>query len=166
MWLNRTEEIRNKSDYQSYKKAFGENNETKVTRWLALIVVGFLLLSFLPWTQTIQAPGIITTRSPEQRPQEVNSVIAGRIEKWFVKEGDLVKKGDTILKITEVKENYLDPQLLQRRHGKLLSRKSFGYSKPISRTLSGKGVEVGTTAQQNRAELSLCRERQHGFAGR
>ena len=114
MWLNRTEEIRNKSDYQSYKKAFGENNETKVTRWLALIVVGFLLLSFLPWTQTIQAPGIITTRSPEQRPQEVNSVIAGRIEKWFVKEGDLVKKGDTILKITEVKENYLDPQLLQR----------------------------------------------------
>ena len=49
------------------------------------VLFGFLLLVlFLPWTQNIQGPGIITTRSPEERPQELNAIIAGRIEKWFV----------------------------------------------------------------------------------
>jgi multidrug resistance efflux pump len=114
MWLNQQEEIRNKDDYKSYQKSFTEASEVKVTRLLSIILICIILFSFLPWTQTIQAPGIITTRSPEQRPQELNSIIAGRIEKWFVREGDIVNKGDTILKITEVKENYLDPQLLKR----------------------------------------------------
>jgi multidrug efflux pump subunit AcrA (membrane-fusion protein) len=114
MWLNRDEEIRNKAEYESYKKAFTNGNEVKTTRWLIAVISGLLLLSFLPWTQNIQAPGVVTTRSPEQRPQELNSIIAGRIEKWYVREGDIVKKGDTILKITEVKENYLDPDLLAR----------------------------------------------------
>src|SRR5690606_9221678 len=76
----------------------------------------------LPWTQNIQAPGLITTRSPEQRPQELHSIIAGRIEKWYVKEGDVVNKGDTILKITEVKENYLDPDLLTRTHEQIVAK--------------------------------------------
>jgi adhesin transport system membrane fusion protein len=67
-------------------------------------------------------PGLITTRSPEQRPQELNSVIDGRIEHWFVKEGDLVEKGDTILKISEVEEYYLDPELLKRTEEQILAK--------------------------------------------
>ena len=114
MWLNRAEDIKHKEEYESYAKAFGNGNDVKTTRWLFGIIVAVLLLSLLPWTQNIQAPGVVTTRSPEQRPQELNSIIAGRIEKWYVREGDIVKKGDTILKITEVKENYLDPELLSR----------------------------------------------------
>jgi len=114
MWLNRQEEIRNKGHYKSYEKAFEEGKDIRVTRWMGLILLALILFSFVPWTQNIQAPGIVTTPSPEQRPQELNSIIAGRIEKWYVREGDMVKKGDTILKITEVKENYLDPQLLGR----------------------------------------------------
>jgi adhesin transport system membrane fusion protein len=114
MWLNRAEDIKHKEEYESYAKAFGNGNDVKTTRWLFGTIVALLLLSLLPWTQNIQAPGVVTTRSPEQRPQELNSIIAGRIEKWYVREGDIVKKGDTILKITEVKENYLDPELLSR----------------------------------------------------
>jgi multidrug efflux pump subunit AcrA (membrane-fusion protein) len=114
MWLNEDQKIINKSNYQSYNKAFGKDNDMKATRWLSIILFILILFTFLPWTQNIQAPGVVTTRSPEQRPQELNSIIAGRIEKWFVREGDAVKKGDTILKITEVKEGYLDPQLLKR----------------------------------------------------
>jgi multidrug efflux pump subunit AcrA (membrane-fusion protein) len=56
----------------------------------------------------------VTTLRPEQRPQQINTIIGGRIVSWKVKEGDRVKKGDTILKLTEVKESYLDPQLVQR----------------------------------------------------
>ncbi|MFN8323126.1 MAG: HlyD family efflux transporter periplasmic adaptor subunit [Chitinophagales bacterium] len=114
MWLGKKEDIVSNKEYESYRKSFHEDSDVKVTRWLGIIFMGLILFSFLPWTQNIQAPGVVTTRSPEQRPQELNSVIAGRIEKWWVKEGDLVKKGDTILQISEVKENYLDPDLLKR----------------------------------------------------
>ena len=116
MWLNKDNNVllKEKNEFTSFKKAFNSDTDTNILRWM----MGFSLIAFvfllLPWTQNIQAPGLITTRSPEQRPQELNSIIAGRIEKWYVKEGDLVKKGDTILKITEVKENYLDPELLKR----------------------------------------------------
>jgi multidrug efflux pump subunit AcrA (membrane-fusion protein) len=41
-------------------------------------------------------------------------VIAGRIERWYVREGQHVSKGDTIVKITEIQEKYFDPKLLER----------------------------------------------------
>ena len=80
------------------------------------VIIGFLIFSvlclFLPWTQNISGTGSVTTLKPDQRPQTVHNAIAGRIEKWFVKEGDYVKKGDTILYISEIKEDYLDPNLV------------------------------------------------------
>ena len=116
MWLNKDNNIllKEKNEFTSFKKAFNSDSDTNILRWMIVFSVTMLIFLLLPWTQNIQAPGLITTRSPEQRPQELNSIIAGRIEKWYVKEGDLVKKGDTILKITEVKEDYLDPKLLER----------------------------------------------------
>ncbi len=78
------------------------------------LALGILIGLFLPWTQNITAKGYATTRSPEQRPQAIQSVIAGRLEKWHVQEGDFVEKGDTIVFISEVKSEYFDPELLAR----------------------------------------------------
>ena len=64
--------------------------------------------------QNIRAKGAVTTLRQEQRPQELNTIIAGRVVKWHVKEGDFVKAGDTILQLGEVKVEYFDPQLLER----------------------------------------------------
>ncbi|MEN7546588.1 biotin/lipoyl-binding protein [Rapidithrix thailandica] len=83
----------------------------------SLLVILFFLLfivMFLPWTQSIHSKGYVTTLQPSQRPQTVHSIIGGRIEEWFVHEGSFVKKGDTILFMSEIKEDYLDPQLLSR----------------------------------------------------
>ncbi|WP_066628938.1 HlyD family secretion protein [Labilibacter marinus] len=80
----------------------------------ASLLLGLIIFSFLPWTQSIDAKGYVTTRSPEHRPQAIHSMIAGRIVKWYVKEGDFVNKGDTILFLSEVKNDYLDPELLER----------------------------------------------------
>jgi multidrug resistance efflux pump len=81
------------------------------------IIWGFVLLVliflFLPWTQNIKGTGFVTTLKPNQRPQTIHTAIAGRIEKWYVQEGDFVKKGDTILFISEIKEDYLDPNLIE-----------------------------------------------------
>jgi adhesin transport system membrane fusion protein len=79
-----------------------------------VLFVGFLGSLFLPWTQNIQAKGYVTTRAPEQRPQAIQSVISGKLEKWYVQEGDFVKAGDTIVYISEVKSEYFDPELVER----------------------------------------------------
>ncbi len=124
MWLNKDNQVLLKEKYEfiSFRKAFGNESDINLIKWLVGISLVLFILLLLPWTQNIQAPGIITTRSPEQRPQELNSVIDGRIEKWYVKEGDMVEKGDTILKITEVDANYLDPQLLKRTEEQIVAK--------------------------------------------
>lgn len=98
------------------------------------VIIGFLVFIigclFLPWTQNISGVGSVTTLKPDQRPQTVHNTIAGRIEKWFVKEGDFVKKGDTILFISEIKEDYLDPNLIgntkQQVDAKKMAVESYG----------------------------------------
>ncbi|OJJ23098.1 biotin attachment protein [marine bacterium AO1-C] len=75
------------------------------------MLVGVL---FLPWQQNINATGKVTALSPADRPQEVQSTIAGRIKEWRIQEGQFVKKGDTLVVITEVKADYFDPNLLKR----------------------------------------------------
>jgi multidrug efflux pump subunit AcrA (membrane-fusion protein) len=77
---------------------------------------------FLPWTQNINASGTVTTLFQDQRPQELNTIIPGRIIKWWVKEGDMVKKGDTIVQLADVKDDYLDPNLVERTEEQLKSK--------------------------------------------
>lgn len=80
---------------------------------LVIFSVVCLIVMFLPWTQNISGSGAVTTLKPNQRPQTIQSLISGRIEKWYVNEGDYVEKGDTILFISEIKEDYLDPNLVE-----------------------------------------------------
>jgi len=90
------------------------HHRNKVKYYFLAIVLIFILMFILPWTQNIKSNGNITTLKQEHRPQNINSPIPGRITKWYVKEGDFVKKGDTILLLTEIKEEYLDPNLIAR----------------------------------------------------
>lgn len=89
--------------------------------WL-ICLLNFIGL-FLPWTQNIRGTGAVTTLKPDQRPQTIHSAIAGRVEKWFVKEGDFVKKGDTIAFISEIKEEYFDPNLVGNTKQQVNSKK-------------------------------------------
>lgn len=81
-----------------------------------------LIILFLPWTQNISGSGAVTTLKPDQRPQTIHTAIAGRIEKWYVKEGDFVNKGDTILFISETKEDYLDPNLVKNTESQMKAK--------------------------------------------
>ncbi|MBC5862446.1 HlyD family secretion protein [Flavobacterium turcicum] len=85
-------------------------------------VIGLIAL-FLPWTQNISGSGSVTTLKPNQRPLSIQSVISGRLEKWYVQEGDYVKKGDTILFISEIKEEYMDPNLVQNTENQMNAKK-------------------------------------------
>ena len=82
---------------RSFKNIYRSELESNIKYWLLGTLGLMLLVIFLPWTQNIKAKGIITTLKQEQRPQDINSPIPGKITKWWVKEGKNMKKGDTIL---------------------------------------------------------------------
>ena len=100
--------------------------------WALLIII--LVFMFLPWTQNINSYGRVTTLLPDQRPQEVQTVIGGRLAQWLVREGDTVRKGDTIVLITEVKDTYLDPGLLDQTERQVKSKEQSmeGYSSKVN----------------------------------
>lgn len=124
--LNISENSINKSfrleDYTSFK-ILRKSGFSRISLYtLIIFLIVFFISMFLPWTQNIQAKGYVTTRLPEQRPQAIQSVISGRLEKWFVREGDFVEAGDTIIFITEVKNEYFDPNLVERTSEQLKAK--------------------------------------------
>jgi multidrug resistance efflux pump len=85
-----------------------------VYRWILGIVVVMVFAMFLPWQQNINGKGYVTALTPQDRPQNIQNAVAGQIQEWLVREGDFVKKGDTLLIISEIKDDYFDPQILVR----------------------------------------------------
>ena len=87
-------------------------------RVFSRIVIGTLvtaaLAMLLPWQQFVEGKGEVTALAPRDRPQVIPSTIGGRIVEWYVQEGDVVKAGQPILRITEVKDEYLDPRTIDR----------------------------------------------------
>ncbi|GAA4281087.1 HlyD family secretion protein [Gaetbulibacter aestuarii] len=112
------------SGYNSSKSVFNKAYYKHFNRFLlAVAIVGFIVL-FLPWTQNITGRGLVTTLKPNQRPQTIQSQIPGRIEAWYVQEGDSVKVGDTIMRISEIKSDYFDSQLVERTNQQIKSKSS------------------------------------------
>lgn len=121
---NVIQNIEQESGYtpSSPAKIYRAYRDSSVKFWFYGIIITLIVLMFLPWTQNISASGTVTTLYQDQRPQEINTIIPGRIIKWWVKEGDMVKKGDTIVQLADVKDDYLDPQLLQRTEEQLRAK--------------------------------------------
>jgi multidrug resistance efflux pump len=105
---------KNMNNLKSYSLVYNYNKKSKVRTWFFICIGVFIIFLFLPWTQNIRAKGTVTTLRQEQRPQQLNSVIPGKIVKWHVKEGDFVKAGDTLIQLAEIKDEYFDPNLLSR----------------------------------------------------
>ncbi len=104
----------NVDGYSAFAKAHKTRHFKYFNRFLlAFALIGVIIL-FLPWTQNVTGNGYVTTLTPDQRPQTIQSQIPGRVEEWYVREGDYVKKGDTILRISEIKNEYQDPLLAER----------------------------------------------------
>lgn len=109
---------------KSFHAIYRVHKKNSVKKWALGILVVSIIILFLPWTQNIRAKGLITTLRQEERPQELNTILAGRVIKWYVKEGDYVKQGDTILQIGEVKVDYFDPQLLERTQQQIAGKEA------------------------------------------
>jgi multidrug efflux pump subunit AcrA (membrane-fusion protein) len=109
--------------FKSFNQIYLRGKGPATRPWLiglGLILLGIL---FLPWTQNIRSKGQITSLYQEQKPQKIYSPIAGKINRWWVKEGDFVQQGDTLAKISEIKAEYLDPKLILRTQEQVNAKK-------------------------------------------
>jgi RND family efflux transporter MFP subunit len=79
--------------------------------WATLIgiAVAVAIMTFAPWVQTASGPGELVALNPDDRPQPVTALVPGRVDRWFVQDGQLVRAGDKIAKIADN-----DPNLIAR----------------------------------------------------
>jgi multidrug efflux pump subunit AcrA (membrane-fusion protein) len=103
-------------EYKDYLSSVLSNPRSTrvIKRWMASFFIILLAVLFLPWQQNINGKGAITALTPQDRPQNIQNAIDGQIVQWYVREGQLVQAGDTILEIREVKDEYFDPNIITR----------------------------------------------------
>ena len=136
---------------KSVKSIYRYEKNSKIGYWLLGVFVFLLIVLFLPWTQNISSSGHVTTLYQDQRPQQINSVIPGKIIKWYIKEGDIVKKGDTLVQLADIKDDYLDTNLVTRTKDQLVSKeqKLLFYSEKIN------AIESQIKAIENNRDLKV-----------
>ncbi len=103
-----------KKEYIDSFKTYREINSPKVVSVICKILVCsivllLLFMIFVPWVQTASGVGKVTSFFPQDKTQNINALVDGRIKKWYVRDGIRVKKGQPIAEITDN-----DPNLYQR----------------------------------------------------
>lgn len=121
---NKISELVDLKKFKSGQEIFNKEHHKTFKKFLLIFSIAIFIVLFLPWTQNITSSGNVTTLKLNQRPQTIQSQIPGRIEQWFVQEGDFVKEGDTILRISEVKSDYFDERLAERTDDQLVAKSS------------------------------------------
>ncbi|MFM7770262.1 MAG: biotin/lipoyl-binding protein, partial [Bacteroidota bacterium] len=148
----------NEHNYKSYGLLEPRKNNIRSARILLAILILFIAFLCLPWTQNVESTGAVIALQPDERPQAVETVIAGRIEKWFVQEGDSVKAGDTLLFLSEVKVDYFDPNLLQNTEDQLRAKESSvgGYMQKITSLDSQiDAMLMGKNVKKDQTEIKI-----------
>lgn len=130
------------------------NGPRLLGRIVAICLCVFIVILMLPWRQTIPGKGTVTALRPEDRPQTVQNQIGGRIERWAVREGQEVKKGDTILVISETSQSYFDPELPQRLDEQLEAKK--GSEAAASQKMDATTAQIKAMTSGLRFQLSAA----------
>ena len=160
--INIDDQLEKDNPVKSFANIYRVQNKSKVRYWLLGIVGVLALFLFIPWTQNIRTTGAITTLRQEQRPQQLNTIIPGKVASWHVKEGDYVQKGDTIMKLSEIKDDYLDPNLLGRTQEQLQAKAASveGYrSKAGTADLQISALEQGRVLKVSQLENKFRQQR-------
>ncbi|HBB55227.1 MAG TPA: RND transporter [Hyphomonadaceae bacterium] len=92
-------------------KSIRTPNTIRVIAWMVTLTIAAVtaFAAYTPWVQTTSGAGVVTALNPNDRQQNINALVSGRIEEWYVQDGSVVKAGDPIVKIVDN-----DPLLLER----------------------------------------------------
>jgi len=141
--------------FKSFNEIYLRDKGPQIKPWLiglGLIMLGIL---FLPWTQNIKSKGNITSLFQEQKPQKIYSPNAGKMNRWWVKEGDFVNQGDTLVKISEIKAEYLDPKLISRTQEQVNAKRgTVGYYEQKVKSTEDQIVNLRTSKKLKQDQLA------------
>lgn len=147
----------------------------KSLQWLGFWAVFILLtqvvgLIVIPWQQTVIGVGKVTVFSPMQRPQNIEAQISGRIQHWYVVEGQTVKAGDVVAELVDIDPKFLASnqiETLQTQKQALLARQAAAQSRigalqsQLSALNASRGAAIpgaGQKVQQNRNRQSVAEQ--------
>ena len=155
---NLLDEVDSSTHFTSWNKIEPRSKNIRTARILLIAAAIITAILLIPWTQNITSSGSVLSLNPDSRPQSIETIIGGRVEKWFVQEGDSVKKGDTILFLSEIKVDYFDPNLLENTESQLRSKESAleGYlSKVASLDLQINALLSGKDVKKDQARAKI-----------
>ena len=118
--------------------------------WAMVLTPIAMLL--LPWVQNIQATGEVTAFLPNERQQTVDTPVGGRVLRWHVQEGSIVKAGDLLADVSDI-----DPGALVRLEGQKRELQSKidakdqelrSYQLQLQQIESGRDLQVGAARQR------------------
>jgi multidrug resistance efflux pump len=107
--------------FSSVRSVYTPYNYKKFFRNFSIgLLLVVILLAVMPWQQTSSGNGKVIALDPNDRSQYITATLPGRIEEWLVKDGQLVKAGDPIVRIVDNDPNYM---------GRLEGRRDAGFKK-------------------------------------
>lgn len=136
----------------------------KAQRVLARVLVVMMLtvavaLIVTPWQQNVTGSGRVIAFHPEERPQNVDAPVEGRISKWYVVEGSKVKKGDPLVDLSDN-----DPAILDRlQQERLATANTISAAQKRVQTIEDRirGLETtlktGVSAARARVQMAIDR---------
>lgn len=142
---------------QSDAKVLQAKGQRLLGRLSLFVLLVIIIILLLPWRQTIPGRGTVTALRPQDRPQTVQNQIGGRIERWVVREGQEVKKGDTILVISETSQSYFDPELPQRLREQLRAKR--GNEDAASTKISASNAQITALSNGLRYQLQAAQNK-------
>jgi len=134
-----------------------------VRKWLLGIGAVVVLLMFLPWQQYVTGKGSVIAFRPEDRPQVVNTAIAGRITAWHVAEGQFVRRGQPIISLAEIKDDYLDPATADRYGEQVQAKGSAADAKRAKVRALGEQISALAEARELKAQQLQAKVEQVRF---
>lgn len=129
-----------------------------------LIFAVVVLLGITPWQQTATGEGRVIAYSPLDREQRIEAPIEGRLVRWYVQEGTVVKEGDPIVDIADN-----DPDIVTRLNNEraaLSKRLEAGSARVHAGEARIRALEASRNAATSAAQLRVKMATQRVTAAR
>lgn len=134
-------------------------------RAIAVLMITILvLLGVTPWQQTATGEGRVIAYSPLDREQRIEAPVEGRVVRWYVQEGSVVKEGDPI---ADLADN--DPAIvsrLQAERGALVKRLDAANARVVAGESRITALEASRKAALAAAQLRVQMASQRVVAAR
>jgi multidrug efflux pump subunit AcrA (membrane-fusion protein) len=136
----------------------------RAARVLARVLVGLMAvvavaLVLTPWQQTIPGTGRVTAFSPDERPQEVQALVDGRVVRWHVVEGTVVRAGDPVVELADNDPSILERIATEREQAERAIQEADARTAALGDRVTGLVTAQQTSIAAARLRVDMARER-------